>query len=205
MNFKQQDMMAMKNTLKEMVKAGQIKQVKGKRYALSHQSNTFVGVLTVTQKGFGFVITENDSEDIFIGRRSMADAIHGDKVQVSLKGRQGPQGPRGRVDQVIERGSENFIGVTYRHAGKMFMAISPVNPSRGIRLIKYKKGLGEGQIVKARVKDWGRAFDSIIAELESVVGRADDPANDVKMIMHKFDYHQEFSKKVMNEVAGFNQ
>ena len=24
-------------------------------------------------------------------------------------------------------------------------------------------------------------------------------------IMHKFDYHQEFSKKVMNEVAGFNQ
>ena len=57
MNFRQQDMVAMKNTLKEMVNAGQIKQVKGKRYALSHQSNTFVGVLTVTQKGFGFVIT----------------------------------------------------------------------------------------------------------------------------------------------------
>ena len=205
MNFRQQDMVAMKNTLKEMVNAGQIKQVKGKRYTLSRQSNTFEGVLTVTQKGFGFVITENDSEDIFIGRRSMADAIHGDRVRVSLKGRQGPQGPRGRVDQVIERGSEYFIGVTYRHAGKMFMAISPVNPIRGIRLIKYKKGLGEGQIVKARVKDWGRAFDPIIAELESVVGRADDPANDVKMIMHKFDYHQEFSKKVMNEVAGFNQ
>ena len=205
MNFRQQDMVAMKNTLKEMVNAGQIKQVKGKRYTLSRQSNTFEGVLTVTQKGFGFVITENDSEDIFIGRRSMADAIHGDRVRVSLKGRQGPQGPRGRVDQVIERGSEYFIGVTYRHAGKMFMAISPVNPSRGIKLIKYKKDLGEGQIIKARVKDWGRAFDPIIAELESIVGRADDPANDVKMIMHKFDYHQEFSKKVMNEVAGFNQ
>ena len=205
MNIKQQDMMAMKKTLKEMVNAGQIKQVKGKRYTLSRQSNTFEGVLTVTQKGFGFVIIENDSEDIFIGRRSMADAIHGDRVRVSLKGRQGPQGPRGRVDQVIERGSEYFIGVTYRHAGKMFMAISPVNPSRGIKLIKYKKDLGEGQIIKARVKDWGRAFDPIIAELESIVGRADDPANDVKMIMHKFDYHQEFSKKVMNEVAGFNQ
>ncbi len=170
MNFRQQDMVAMKNTLKEMVNAGQIKQVKGKRYTLSRQSNTFEGVLTVTQKGFGFVIIENDSEDIFIGRRSMADAIHGDRVRVSLKGRQGPQGPRGRVDQVIERGSEYFIGVTYRHAGKMFMAISPVNPSRGIKLIKYKKDLGEGQIIKARVKDWGRAFDPIIAELESIVG-----------------------------------
>ena len=205
MNFTQQDMVAMKNTLKKMVNAGEINYVKGKRYTLSRQSNTFEGVLTVTQKGFGFVITENDSEDIFIGRRSMADAIHGDRVRVSLKGRQRPQGPRGRVDQVIERGSEYFIGVTYRHTGKMFMAISPVNPSRGIRLIKYKQDLGEGQIVKARVKDWGRTFDPIIAELEAVVGRADDPANDVKMIMHKFDYHQEFSKKVMNEVAGFNQ
>ncbi|MEC7759386.1 MAG: hypothetical protein VYA76_00145, partial [Candidatus Neomarinimicrobiota bacterium] len=114
MNFTQQDMVAMKKTLKEMVNAGEINYVKGKRYTLSRQSNTFEGVLTVTQKGFGFVITENDSEDIFIGRRSMADAIHGDRVRVSLKGRQRPQGPRGRVDQVIERGSEYFIGVTYR-------------------------------------------------------------------------------------------
>ncbi len=205
MKVKQDEIGAVKILLKEMVKSGEITLIKGKRYALPRQPNKLEGKLTVTQKGFGFVITDDDSEDIFIGRRSMADAIHGDMVQVKLSGKPSPQGLKGRVEKVVQRGSDSFIGVTYKYAGKMFMAISPVNPGRGIRLIKAKKDLGEGQIVKAMVKDWGSAFDPIIAELEVVIGRADDPANDVKMILHKYDYRQEFPKKVMKEVERFNQ
>ncbi len=205
LNIKQHEVGACKILLREMAKSGEINLVKGKRYTLPRQPNNLTGKLTVTQKGFGFVITEDDSEDIFIGRRSMMDAIHGDRVQVKLSKRPNPQGLKGRIDKVIERGSDRFIGVTYRYAGKMFMAISPVNPGRGIRLIKAKKDLGEGQIVKAKVKDWGNAFDPIIAELDTVIGKAEDPTNDMAMILNKYDYSQEFPKRVNDEVAQFSQ
>ena len=205
MKVKQGEIGAVKILLKDMVKKGEISLVKGKRYILPKQPNALTGKLTVTQKGFGFVITEDDSEDIFIGRRSMGDAIHGDMVRVKLNSRPSPQGLKGRVDKVIERGSSSFIGVTYRFAGKMFMAISPVNPGRGIRLIKAKKDLGEGQIVKCKVKDWGNALDPIIAELVTVIGKAEDPANDMAMILNKYDYSQEFPKKVNDEVGRFSQ
>lgn len=205
MKVKQREISAVKILLKEMVKSGEINLVKGKCYALPRQPNKLEGKLTVTQKGFGFVITADDSEDIFIGRRSMMDAIHGDRVQVRISGKPSPQGLKGRIEKVLERGSDRFIGVTYKYAGKLFMAISPVNPGRGIRLIKAKKDLDEGQIVKARVKDWGNAFNPIIAELETVIGKADDPANDMEMILNKYDYTQDFPRKVNNEVKNFSQ
>jgi len=194
MKVKQHEIGAVKILLNELVKSGEIARIKGNRYTLPRERNQFEGRLTVTQKGFGFVITDDDSEDIFIGRRSMADAIHGDHVRVKLQGRPSPQGLKGRIQKVLERGSNSFIGVTYKYAGKLFMSISPVNPGRGIRLIKAKKDLGEGQIVKARVKDWGSPVEPIIAELETVIGNAEDPVNDMKMILNKYDYLQEYRR-----------
>ncbi|MBT3662839.1 MAG: ribonuclease R [Candidatus Marinimicrobia bacterium] len=205
MKVKQHEIGAVKILLNELVKSGEIVRVKGNRYTLPRERSQFVGRLTVTQKGFGFVITDDDLEDIFIGRRSMADAIHGDHVRVKLHGRPSPQGLKGRVQKVLERGSNSFIGITYRYAGKLFMSISPVNPDRGIRLIKAKKDLDEGQIVKARVKDWGSPVKPIIAELQTVIGKAEDPVNDMKMILNKYDYLQEFPQKVMEEVKRFSQ
>ena len=205
MKVKTGEILAVKILLKDMINKGEIIHVKGKRYTLAKQPNTIKGKLTVTQKGFGFVITEDNSEDIFIGRRSMGDAIHGDTVQVKLNKRPSPQGLKGRIEKVVERGSDSFIGVTYRYSGKMFMAISPVNPGRGICLIKAKKDLGEGQIVKANVKDWGNSFDPIIAKLDTVIGKADDPANDMAMVLSKYDYTQSFPKKVNDEVGRFSQ
>jgi len=205
MKVKQHEIGAVKILLNELVKSGEIIRVKGNRYTLPRERSQFVGRLTVTQKGFGFVITDDDLEDIFIGRRSMADAIHGDHVRVKLHGRPSPQGLKGRVQKVLERGSNSFIGITYRYAGKLFMSISPVNPDRGIRLIKAKKDLDEGQIVKARVKDWGSPVKPIIAELQTVIGKAEDPVNDMKMILNKYDYLQEFPQKVMEEVKRFSQ
>ncbi|MGY8781235.1 MAG: ribonuclease R [Fidelibacterota bacterium] len=205
MNVKQGEIGAVIILLKEMLKKGEIILIKGKHYGLSRQPSKIEGVLTVTQKGFGFVITEDDSEDIFIGRRAMADAIHKDRVQVKLNKNQGPQGLKGRIERVLERGSEQFIGVTYRYAGKIFIEISPVNPGRGIRLVKAQKDLGVGQIVKAKVKDWGNTFDPIIAELVTVIGKAEDPSNDMKMILNKYDYTQEFSDKVNQTVQSFSQ
>ena len=205
MKVKQHEIGAVKILLNELVKSGEIVRVKGNRYTLPRERSQFEGRLTVTQKGFGFVITDDDLEDIFIGRRSMADAIHGDHVRVKLHGRPSPQGLKGRVQKVLERGSNSFIGITYRYAGKLFMSISPVNPDRGIRLIKAKKDLDEGQIVKARVKDWGSPVKPIIAELQTVIGKAEDPVNDMKMILNKYDYLQEFPQNVMEEVKRFSQ
>jgi len=182
LKVRKKDVGAVKILIRQISNSGEIVKLKANHYCLPNLPKKIEGKLSVTQKGFGFVITNDENEDIFIGRRSMADAINGDKVLVKIKGRSNSRGLSGRIHKVLERGSNTFIGVTYFYGGKIFIEISPVNPGRGIRLIGSKKELSEGKIVKARVKDWGNANNPIIASFESIIGNANDPANDLKMM-----------------------
>ena len=202
---RKRDIGAIMILIREMSNQGEIIKVKAKRYSLPKIPKNTEGKLSVTQKGFGFVITNDENEDIFIGRRSMADAINGDKVLVKIKGRSNSRGLSGRIHKVLERGSNTFIGVTYIYNAKIFIEISPVNPGRGSQLIGSKKELPEGKIVKARIKDWGNAKDPIIASFESVIGNANDPVNDLSMILHKYEYNQSFSSSINQEVKKYSE
>ena len=202
---RKRDVGAIMILIREMSSQGEIIKLKAKRYSLPKIPKNTEGKLSVTQKGFGFVITNDENEDIFIGRRSMADAINGDKVLVKIKGRSKSRELSGRIHKVLERGSNTFIGVTYIYNAKIFIEISPVNPGRGIQLIGSKKELPEGKIVKAIVKDWGNAKDPIIASFESLIGNAKDPVNDLSMILQKYDYNQSFSSSINQEVKIYSE
>ena len=65
LKLKQHEVGAAKILIREMIKSGDIISVKGKRLTRPKKPKTFEGKLSVTQKGFGFVITKDESEDIF--------------------------------------------------------------------------------------------------------------------------------------------
>ena len=46
--------------------------------------NIKTGIFSATQKGFGFVIIEGESEDIFIPENATKGAMHGDKVAIMI-------------------------------------------------------------------------------------------------------------------------
>lgn len=54
-------------------------------YLLIENSNYIVGVLHINKRGFGFVIIDEESEDIFISSRDLKDAFNMDTVMVELK------------------------------------------------------------------------------------------------------------------------
>ena len=108
LKLKQHEVGAAKILIREMIKSGDIISVKGKRLTRPKKPKTFEGKLSVTQKGFGFVITKDESEDIFIGRRSMSDAIHGDRVRVKIKDQSISRGLKGRIDKCS---SADLIGL----------------------------------------------------------------------------------------------
>lgn len=164
------------------------------------------GILSVTQKGFGFILTPEDEPDIFVGRRQLRDAIHGDKVKVRLKktGRYG--NPRGVITNIIERNSSRFTGTTYVAGKDVFLAISPVTPERGIKLKRSRKQpLKPNMIATVEVLDWGTSVSPIFAKVESVIGDSADPVNDFKLILSKYDYQDRFPKYVLDEVKALSE
>ncbi|MEE8437153.1 MAG: ribonuclease R [Candidatus Neomarinimicrobiota bacterium] len=196
----------LKKNISELTKSGYIKPAPGENYIYKGNSNFFEGVLSLTQKGFGFVIVGGDQDDIFIGRRQLGGAINKDKVKVKLEGRRSVRGSKGKIIEVLERNTQRFLGVCYLNRDQTWLSLTPVTPERGIRVtgLKNSKNLA-GKLISAKVVNWGTAASPIQVEFEELIGSAGDPSNDLKLILRKYDYNISFPPKTQKYADSFSQ
>lgn len=71
------------------------------------ERNTRTGVLVINARGFGFVSTIEPGPDVFVPAAGLSTAMHGDKVRVRVRG--SAKGLEGRVQEVVQRGTE-YVG-----------------------------------------------------------------------------------------------
>ena len=172
-------------------------QLRGNKYSISQKNRSVQGRLSITQKGFGFLITETDQPDIFIGRRNIRDAIDGDIVLVRVRNGSKRDRPRGFVIDVLERKTDRFIG-TVVHKGKSdWLTITPFTPERKILIQKAKSiDYRDGQIVVADVINWGTSVNPILVKVFKVIGDGADAGNDFHIILEKHGYTVDFPQNV---------
>jgi ribonuclease R len=192
--------------LETLVEEGVVKRHRKKQYMFSQESEFIEGRITINQKGFGFVIPDSGPPDIFVGRRSLRDAIHGDRVRVCVLKPRTFEGPRGRVVKVVSRGNDTFIGTAVKKGSTYWLTLSPVTPERGIRLtVTPSLPIRENLLVLAQVTDWGTPTSPVRAKVVKVIGKAEDPQNDLQIILHKYDYTPTFPSSVQKEIEHLDQ
>ena len=72
--------------------------------------NIKTGIFSATQKGFGFVIIEEESEDIFIPENATKGAMHGDKVAIMINKERTGKRQEGMVLRILDRGMKEIVG-----------------------------------------------------------------------------------------------
>ncbi len=206
LGVQQSEMNTFNIAVKHLLDSKEIRRAKKGQYCLGRENKFREGKLTINQKGFGFVLQVGEEADIYIGRRNLGNAVNGDIVRVKLLPGRRFEGPRGVVERVVTRGTDRFVGTVYQEGTQQYLAIQPVNPPRGIRLLpaQYVDYLS-GQVVVAEVKDWGDYNSPVLARVSAVLGKADDPSNDIKVVLAKYGYSLEFPQQVENEVNRISQ
>ncbi|NOZ03503.1 MAG: ribonuclease R [FCB group bacterium] len=195
-----------KTILEDMVKEGVICLDKDNRYSVPKKSGVVEGKLVVVQKGFGFVITDDEQPDIFISRNNLRDAIHGDRVRVQLFRQRNVSRLRGRIVEVVERKTSRFIGTVTKEKNQFWLTITPVTPARGIRVVKTKGiDLKSNLTVVAEVVEWGTSRSPIVVTVKSIIGDSDDPENDFRIILEKYEFRAEFPHEVVNYCKRFSE
>jgi len=191
--------------LETLMEEGVVKRHRKNQYVYSQESEFIEGRITINQKGFGFVIPDSGPPDIFVGRRSLRDAIHGDRVRVRVLKPRTFEGPRGRVVKVVNRGNDTFIGTVVKKGSTFWLTLSPVTPERGIRLqVTPRLPIQENLLVLAQVTDWGTPTSPVQAKVVKVIGKAEDPQNDLQIILHKYDYISTFPTSVQKEIQNLD-
>ncbi|MCZ6512292.1 MAG: ribonuclease R [Nitrospinae bacterium] len=192
--------------LKEMATEGTVVKLRGGRYGLPDEMNLIPGVLSGHPDGYGFVITEDDSEDIYIGRHNLGGAMHNDHVLVRIESRGQRFGRQeGRIVRILERRTTTLVG--------LFEALKRdgwVIPSEH----KYfqdvfvpgneKKGAKPGQLVSVSIIEYPSRHHPPVGRVIKVLGDANDPEVELRSIIHKFGVRQDFSPKVEKQVQKIN-
>ncbi len=195
----QSNMDALKAALRKLMADEAVVRIKHGLYRLPDRTQYIEGKLLVNQKGFGFVLTDNDQPDIFIGRRQMSNAVNGDIVKVSIQGGDF-KSPRGTVKRVLSRGTDCFVGTVYRAERSYWLAVQPLTPQRGIRIISTQSiDFEAGQSVVATVKDWGGSGSPIIVAVSKIIGSAGDPNIDMNIVLNRYGYDTTFPSTVLAE------
>ena len=196
LGLKKREKAALKRFLAELEKRGKIVKISPKKYSLPDRVKLLTGYVERFRDGFGFFIREGEP-DIFISPRHMRGALTGDKVLLKvIKEKEGKK-PEGVVLKVIERQKAEFIG-TYQGA-RRFGYIVPDDVSLPPE-IPVGKGDTEGAKPGDKVvfKLVGRG-KNLRAKVIEVLGRADDPAIDLLIVLRKYGLPTIFPEDVEKE------
>jgi len=81
------------------------------KFHLKAEACYVVGIVDLATNGYGFIVTDEYPEDIFVSMVNLNHALHGDKVKVYLFAKKKKSRPEGEVVEILERARTSFVGI----------------------------------------------------------------------------------------------
>ncbi len=169
---------------------------------------TYTGTFSQTKSGFGFVICEDDKDDIFVKEKYTNSAMHGDVVEVVITRQRGMGRRReGRIINIIERKTERIVGTLTRSRNFAFV----IPDSRRILYDLYIpkahiNGAKHGQKVEAVITDYGEpGVRKPEGEIISVLGYPEDKGVDILSVAKDLGLPEGFAKETQKEARAMDK
>jgi ribonuclease R len=190
-----------RRTVRCMLRDGLLVKIKRGRIGLPDKLNLVVGNLVSAKNGYGFVVPEDKSEDVYIKAEDVGTALHGDKVVVRLYGRRRGPTREGAVIKILKRARTNLVG-TYHH-GKFFNFVEP--DDRRIQRDIYVNPVNsqeaqDGQKVLVSMEEWIDPHLGPEGKVVEVLGYPDDPGMDILTLIKDYGLPLSFPEEVQYEV-----
>ena len=169
--------------------------------SLKKQGLLAEGVFIGNARGFGFVETAEDEEDIFIPADAVNTALHQDRVQVLLKKEQKPGKRReGTVIKILERGTTEVVGTFQREGDYGFVLCDNQKISRDVYISpKNSHGIRDGEKVVAQILDYGSEKRKPEGKITESLGNIHAPGADILAVVKSYGIPSEFPVRVMNQ------
>jgi len=194
---------------------GQIVVDSNKNITLPVMSNHVIGTFRANERGFGFIIPlePNAHGDLFVPPDETAGAMNNDIVaaRVVRKDFRGQMRFSGVITEIIERGSDRFVGLLQRDSGG------------GWYVVPEGKGYFPSILIQDATSSQARPNDKVIVEVVSypkrsdmaaqgaivqVLGRAGNYETEINSIIAQYDLPCEFTEECRQQAReaaeGYN-
>ena len=183
--------------LDDLTKQGRAQEVYRGKFRMKQARGYITGTVDMTRQGYGFVITEDIEEDVFVTGKNLRTALHGDKVKVWLFARKKGARPEGEVVEIIERSRTTFVGTIEVMPNFAFLIPDNRNMPFDLFIPSSKlNGAKQGQKAVAKVVDWDAKSKNPVAEIIKVLGYPGQNETEIHAILAEFELPYEFTEEV---------
>ena len=190
----------------ELARSGVLMRIAGERYLAAQKSAEITGIYKGYTKNFGFVITNDLKEDVYITESNRHTAMNNDKVQVRLL--QSSRGHRqeGEIIRIIERANTTVVG-TYDRQQNCGFVIPDDERLREDIYVPLDKTLNARSSARVLVKiiRWPEENRKAEGEITEVLGYDGDKDLDIKVIMARHGLPFDFPEAVKKEAEAIDQ
>jgi ribonuclease R len=181
---------------KEFKQKKHTKQPNKANKANKHKKIELEGVISVNNKGMGYVSLENKEIDIEIDSENLNTALNGDLVKIKLLSKKYGR-ETGEVVDIISRAKNGFVGVLEQDAGNIFLNPDDTKMYANI-LIDSKKlnNANIGEKVFVKIISWNENEKNPIGEVVKVIGQPGDNNTE----MHAIALEKGFDSSLPNSV-----
>ncbi|HEX2603627.1 MAG TPA: ribonuclease R [Oxalicibacterium sp.] len=209
LGVKPDEMDGLMRRLNAMERDGQIKPDRSGNYQLAHSANFIEGRVSGHRDGFGFLIPDDASADIFLPEKEMQKVLNGDRVQVRIVGTDRRGRPEGTIVEVVERANTHVIGRLLNENGVWIVAPEDKRIGQDILLSGSPGKAKAGQVVSVELTEQPSRFSQPVGKIVEVLGDIDDPGMEIEIAVRKYGVPHEFSEaakklaaKLPNEVRA---
>ncbi|MBS0357710.1 MAG: ribonuclease R [Proteobacteria bacterium] len=191
----------LRRRLKAMLRDGQLMTDRRGRYCLIDKLNLIAGRVVGHPDGFGFVIPDNGSEDLYLSAQQMRMVLHGDRVLVREKGVDRRGRREGIIVEVIERKTERLVGRYFQEKEVAFVEPDNKRINHDILIPAENRGAAKhGQVVIAQIVVQPTPHNQPIGKITEVLGEHMAPGMEIDVAVRAYELPHIWSDAVSAEV-----
>ncbi len=185
-----------------MEREGQLMRNRKGAYILPERASLTPGKIQGHPDGYGFLIPDDGSADVFLDQHQMGKVLHGDRALVRVTGVDRKGRPEGSIVEVTERANNRVVGRVFVEHGVIFVVPENRRIAQDILVPPEKKAKIKpqtGQVVMVDIIEQPSKFSQPIGRITEVLGTYADPGMEIEIALRKHDLPFEFSKAALVE------
>jgi ribonuclease R len=197
---------ALRRRLRAMERDGQIMKNRRGAYGLVDRMNLVAGRIQAHKDGFGFLIPDQGTEDIFLSGKQMRSVFNGDRVLVALRGKDAKGRREGNIVEILERNTEFLVGHYREENGIGFVEASAKKILQDILIPPDKKGGAvEGQIVNVKILSQPTSHRQALGEIVEILGEYMAPGMEIDVAIRGANLPYTWPEEVLRVCDGWDE
>lgn len=186
-------------SLKKLAEKKLIEQVTRGSYKAKPSKNYHEGILDLSGKGVGYIISDDFEEDVMVSSSQFHKAFSGDTVRFYVYPARGKKRKEGKILEVVERKRTQFVGTLQKKNGTMFVRVSPkISPVDFYIDVEPKGKTEDGDRVLIAFTKW-KDTKSPQAKIVEVLGTPGEADTEIHSILAEYGLPYTFESHIEAE------